>query len=254
MLKIAIKSVVVFLIVYAIICGLLYYFQRSLIYFPQAKALATDSIELASQGEKIQVTVKRNTGTQALVYFGGNAEDVSGSLATLSAAFPDSALYLMHYRGYGASSGRPSEAALIADGTALFDFVATSHSKITVMGRSLGSGVAIHIASIKPAASLVLVTPYNSVQELAQAQFPVLPVGLILQDKFESWRYARQINVPTLIIAAQTDEVIPRASTAALRNTFKVGIMKMEVLANTGHNSIVVDSGYIRLLNNFVNP
>ena len=227
------------------------HFQRSLIYFPKAKALATDSIELSSQGEKIQVTVKRNAGTQAVIYFGGNAEDVSGSLAALSAAFPDSALYLMHYRGYGASSGRPSEAALIADGAALFDLAATAHSKITVIGRSLGSGVAVHIASIKPATKLVLVTPYNSVQELAQAQFPVLPVSLILQDKFESWRYARQINIPTLIIAAQNDEVIPRASTDALRNNFNVEIVKMAELANTGHNSIIGDAGYIRLLKNF---
>jgi len=177
--------------------------------------------------------VRQRSGPNALLYFGGNAEDVSYSLPSLSTAFPDHAVYLLHYRGYGGSSGKPSEAALFADALALFDRVSTDHQNIAVVGRSLGSGVAVHLASLRPVARLVLVTPYDSLQELAARQFPYLPVRWLLLDKFESWRYAEHITVPTLVIAAEHDEVIPRMSTEALYKRFRTGVASFKTVIGT---------------------
>ena len=93
---------------------------------------------------------------------------------------PITPLYLLHYRGYGGSSGSPSEEMISRDAMTLFDQVYATHPHITVVGRSLGSGVAVRLASQRPAARLVLITPYNSLEELAARQFPIFPVKWLL--------------------------------------------------------------------------
>lgn len=235
--------------VYVGLCALLFFFQRALIYFPQPRHLTdAPTIELAADGARILITVKPRSGAHAVIYFGGNAEDVSYSLPTLVEAFPEHAVYLLHYRGYGGSSGTPSESALLADATALFDQVLREHNSITVVGRSLGSGVAVHLASTRPVTRLVLVTPYNSLQELAEQQFPYLPIRWLLRDKFESWRYAEKVSAPTLLVAAEHDEVIPAASTQALLTHFPKGVATLAVVRGVGHNTISDSSSYIQLL------
>lgn len=91
-----------------------------------------------------------------------------------------------------------------------------------MVGRSLGSGIAVQLANERPVARLILVTPYHSIQELAAQQFPYFPVRWLLRDKFESWKYAEKISTPTLLVMAERDEVIPAASTRAVR-TFREG-------------------------------
>ena len=239
----------VVIIIYLGLCGILFINQRNLIYFPQPRSLSSGTtLILAAEGAQVLVTTRERNGPKALLYFGGNAEDVSYSLPILSNAFPDHAIYLMHYRGYGGSSGSPSEAALFADALALFDKVHTNHQSIVVVGRSLGSGVAVRLASLRPVARLVLVTPYDSLQELAAQQYPYFPVRWLILDKFESWRYAERITVPTLVVAAEHDEVIPRANTEALYKRFRTGVAAFKVVAGTSHNTISESTEYMRLL------
>lgn len=235
---------------YLALCVALFVFQRSLIYFPQPRALAGNAttITLPIEEGQVLVTARAHPGPNALVYFGGNAEDVSGSLPVLAAAFPQHAIYLLHYRGYGGSSGKPTEAALVADALALFDKVHAGHQNMVLVGRSLGSGVAVQVASMRPVVRLVLVTPYDSLQELAARQYPWFPVRWLLQDKFESWRYAPQVSAPTLVLAAEHDEVIPRDSTEALYSRFRSGVATFKVIAGTGHNTISESPQYLALL------
>ena len=236
-------------IFYLGLCGALFLNQRNLIYFPQPRAISSGAtFTLSVDAAQVLVTARQRNGPKALLYFGGNAEDVSYSLSGLSTAFPDHAVYLLHYRGYGGSSGNPSEAALFADALALFDKVYTDHQNIVVVGRSLGSGVAVHLASLRPVARLVLVTPYDSLQELAAQQFPYFPVRWLLLDKFESWRYAERVIVPTLVVAAEHDEVIPRANTEALYKRFRAGVASFKVVAGANHNTISENPEYMRLL------
>jgi pimeloyl-ACP methyl ester carboxylesterase len=237
-------------VVYLGLCAALFFLQRSLIYFPQPRSVGTavPTLRLAVPGAEVLVTTRARSGPDALIYFGGNAEDVSLALPELATAFPDRALYLMHYRGYGGSSGRPSEAALVADALALFDRVQPEHANVLVVGRSLGSGVAIQLASARPVARLVLVTPYDSIQALAAQQFPWAPVRWLLQDRFESWRHAPRIAVPTLLIAAEHDEVIPMASTRALFARFRSGTAVLEVVSGAGHNDLSARPDYVTLL------
>ena len=237
-------------VVYLAACAALYFFQRSLIYFPQpsASSSAVSRMQLSVDGAQLQVTMRPHAGSKALIYFGGNAEDVSASLPELSLAFPDRAIFLMHYRGFGGSTGSPTEAALHQDALALFDKVREAHPEVVVVGRSLGSGVAVRLAAQRPLQRLVLVTPYDSVQDIAAAQFRIFPVRWMLADKFESGRYAPLVTAPTILVAAEHDEVIPRSSTDLLHARFAPGVAKFVVLPGTGHNTISANPLYFEML------
>lgn len=239
----------VVIIIYLGLCGVLYINQRNLIYFPQPRSISSGTTLTLSAGDaQVLVTTNPRNGPKALLYFGGNAEDASYSLPSLANAFPDHAIYLLHYRGYGGSSGSPSETALFADALALFDKAHADHKNIVVVGRSLGSGVAIHLASVRPVARLVLVTPYNSLLDIAARQFPYFPVRWLLLDKYESWRYAQHVTAPTRIVAAEHDEIIPRANTEALYRRFRTGVATFKIVTGASHNTISEDPEYMRLL------
>ncbi|HWS67515.1 MAG TPA: alpha/beta fold hydrolase [Steroidobacteraceae bacterium] len=232
---------------YAAVCWVLYAMQRSMIYYPQPGAAESpdSTLTIPVHGATLRVSVRAHASPKALIYFGGNAEDVSLSLPDFSSAFPDRALFLLHYRGYGGSSGNPSEEAIHNDALALFDRVHLDYSDIAVIGRSLGSGVAIRLAGHRPVSSLVLVTAYDSIQELAARRFPYLPIRWLLTDKFESWRYAPAIRAPTLLLAAANDEVIPRSSTGRLYGAFSPGVASLKFIPETAHNTISNSALYL---------
>jgi pimeloyl-ACP methyl ester carboxylesterase len=242
--------------IYAALCIALFVFQRSLIYYPQPRSLAADpdTLTLTVGQIRILVSTRPHPGTDAVIYLGGNAEDVTESLPTLQEAFPDRALYAMRYRGFGGSIGKPSEAALISDALLLFDKIHAVHPHIIVIGRSLGSGVAVHLASVRPVERLVLVTPYNSLEEIAAKQFPVFPVRWLLLDKFESWRYAPQVTAPTLLLAAEHDEVIPRASTERLYTYFSAPLATLAVIRGASHNTLSDSPEYVPILRGGASP
>jgi pimeloyl-ACP methyl ester carboxylesterase len=238
------------LLLYAAACIALFAFQRSLIYFPQPRGFggAADFVTVPADGADLFVTVRPHAGPKALIYFGGNAEDVSASLASFSKAFPQYAIYLLHYRGYGGSAGKPSELALHADARALFDKVRLDHPEIAVVGRSLGSGVAVRLAAERPVSRLVLVTPYDSIEAIAATQYPFFPVRWLLTDKFESARYAGAIRAPTVILQAEFDTVIPGASTERLDAAFTKGIATRVMMRGTDHNSISGTAQYLEAM------
>jgi pimeloyl-ACP methyl ester carboxylesterase len=236
-------------VIYLALCLVLFLAQRSFIYFPQPKSASADNtLSLSVDGERIVVSTRPSAGTDAVIYFGGNAEDVSRSLPTLVDAFPERSVFAMNYRGYGGSTGKPSETALIADALVLFDRVHADHPHVVVIGRSLGSGVAIHIASVRPAERLVLVTPYDSLLNVAATQFRYFPLSWLMLDKFESWRYAPTVTAPTQLIAAQNDEIIPLASTEALYKRLPQSLAKLTIIDGVSHNSISESPEYVSLL------
>ena len=240
--------VLAFVALYVAACAALYAWQRSLQYFPQPRRLGPVHLarSFASGDATLQLTVREHAGPGAVLYFGGNGEDVSGSLEPLARAFPGRALVLMHYRGYGGSTGQPSEQALAADAARLFDDVHARHPDVIVVGRSLGTGVAVRLASARPASRLVLVTPYDSLLEIAAGQFPFFPVRRLLIDKYESWRYVPRITAPTLILVAERDEVIPARSSAQLRDRFPPGQVRYVVVGGASHNTIQDEPAYVR--------
>ncbi len=247
MMRVVLAGVSVAAALYLAACALLYFFQESMIYFPRAGEAGNEE-SLLVDGERILVVSRRLQVPEAVLYFGGNAEDVTYSQDSLIGSFPDHALYLIKYRGYGGSTGRPREAGLIRDALALYDLVAKRHPKVVVVGRSLGSGIAVQLASLRPVARLVLVTPFDSVAEVAAEIMPLFPVRWLIREKYESWRYAPRVSAPTLLIAAERDEVIPMARTRALLASFRPGVASLKVVARAGHNDISERPEYELLL------
>jgi pimeloyl-ACP methyl ester carboxylesterase len=245
--------VALIVIVYLLLCAALFVFQRSLIYFPQPGAINSAVTPLKMPDAEIRVSTREHAGPKALIYFGGNAEDVSRNLPAFAEAFPDYALYLMNYRGFGGSAGSPSEEAIAGDALALFDQVSASHPQIAVVGRSLGSGVAVRLASQRQVTQLILVTPYNSLVEIAARQYPLVPVQWLLKDRFESGRYAAHIRVPTLLLVASDDEVIGRDSSQRLLGNFPEGVATLRVVPDSGHNSISGRREYLQWMRDVLN-
>jgi len=201
-------------------------------------------LTLAVDGERVLVSTRVVDGPIAIVYFGGNAEEVSYNLPDFKRVFPEHSLYLMHYRGYSGSSGTPTESGLVRDGLALFDRVRGLHSRVAVIGRSLGSGIAVRVAGEREVAALALVTPYESIEDVAGRHFPWLPVRWLLRDKYLSWKYAPAVKVLVTVLAAEHDDVIPRASTDLLLTRFRKGQVKFAVIPGTDHNSISESEEY----------
>jgi pimeloyl-ACP methyl ester carboxylesterase len=222
------------------------------LYYPQPRS-NSENITLTTlhvDGDNVLVSTHPCEGDRALVYFGGNAEDVSLDMPKFLSAFPDTAIYLLHYQGYGGSTGKPTEKGLVDGALALFDLAHAQHNNVMVVGRSLGSGLAVHVASLRPAARLVLITPFDSLADVAAELYPYLPVHLLMQDRYESWRYAPQVAAPTLILAAGSDEVVPRSSTERLLTRFRSGIAQYIVIPGVGHNTISESPDYMTLLRN----
>jgi pimeloyl-ACP methyl ester carboxylesterase len=238
----------VFAVGYAGLCAKMYYTQRSTIYDPQPRSLANaKTIALPTPEGDVLATVGPQDGPKALIYFGDTDEDTSLALPDMSNTFPNGAIYLMNYRGFGGSAGKPTEAGLVADGLALFDKVHAKHKDVIIVGRSLGAAVALEIASQRPVSRLVLVTPFYSLAEFTAPEFQFFPRALLL-DKYESWRYAPKISVPTTIIAAENDELIPMASTQALYASFNKGIATLKTVPNVNHGSILNSPEYLKVL------
>jgi pimeloyl-ACP methyl ester carboxylesterase len=247
--RLVVWTVAALAVLYVAVCVLAFACQRSLMYFPRPNAnrLGMSSVAIDVGGGVVSVLTREMPGDEALIYFGGNAEDVSLDMPELAPRYAGS-IYLLNYPGYGDSHGRPSEQSLLHAAFALFDRVHATHPKVVVVGRSLGSGVAVRVAAERPVWRLVLVTPFASFADPAAAAYPYLPVRWLMRDRFESSRYAPQITAPTRILVAERDEIIPRASTERLRDSFRVGVATYVLLPNVGHNTISLASDYYRLL------
>jgi pimeloyl-ACP methyl ester carboxylesterase len=231
-----ITLLVLVLAAYLALCALLFLRQRSMMYFPQAFDGGT--VLALEGGARVGVTVDEQPGPGAVLYFGGNAEAVGHSLPELQQAFPGQSLYLMHYRGYGATPGEPTEEGLFADALALYAHVRARHPQVTLVGRSLGSGIATRLASMRAVDRLVLLTPYDSMASVASHHYRWLPVRWLLRDRYDSVRYAPRVNAPTTILAAGRDQVIPLASSEALSRSFRPGLATFHVVPDAGHNDI----------------
>ena len=180
--------------------------------------------------------VKGRPDAPLVLYFGGNAEEVSWMVAEAQRRAPGTAWLLVDYRGYGASEGAPSEKALVADALEWYDYASGSSRSIYLFGRSLGSGVAVQLAAARPVAGAVLVAPFDSLVEVGRHHYPFLPVRWMLRHRFDSARLAPGIAVPLLCLIAQRDEIIPVVHSKRLFDAWG-GPKRWLELKGAGHNS-----------------
>lgn len=237
---------------YIAVLALLFVEQRSLLYFPQytRDPVVEPDFTLAVEGATLSGWVLNRGQSRALLFFGGNAQDLSLSLDEVAAWAPAHTVYLVAYRGFGRSTGEPTEAALMADAIALFDHVAPRHDSVDVYGRSLGSAVAVQLAALRPVRRLALVTPFDSVRRLASAFYPWVPVGWLLRDHYDSVGRAPRLAMPTLVVIADRDGIIPPAHADALVAAFPTAPEVLRV-PGAGHNDVQDFPEYAEALRRF---
>ncbi len=189
-----------------------------------------------------------------VIYHGGNAEDLAGHCDVLFQGLESNAL-LVNYRGYGQSEGVPGEKEMVVDAIAIFDLFCkeqkVSPENVYLMGRSIGSGVAVQVAAARPqAAGVILVTPYESIAAIAKFQYPWLPIERLLRHPFRSIDHAPEMEMPALILLAEFDQVIPIESGQKLGDAW--GGEKEIVTLPTGHNDINEHPAYFEAINRFI--
>lgn len=214
----------IFFLFYFLLLLYIYFQQKNFIFFPtKTKHQSTDK-------NRITYSFARNDSTlngwllnpsfaseKLIIYYGGNAEDIFFTIDQFR-EYGDCSILLVNYRGYGNSTGSPSEKALFDDALAIFDDIQSKYSpeRIFLMGRSLGSGVASYTAANRSVQGIILITPFASIESLAKRQFFYMPVSHLLKHKFLSDQYVRQISAPCLVIYGGKDRTVPPGNTEEL--------------------------------------
>jgi uncharacterized protein len=182
-----------------------------------------------------------------VIYFGGNAEEVTSLAATAKEYYADRAALYVNYRSYGASEGKPTEAALVSDAVELFDWSQKrgdiDASRIAVHGRSLGTGVAVQVAAARPARCVVLTSPFLSAREVAKEIYPWLPVSLLMRHPFDSAARAPGMKTPALFIMGTDDRLVPMTQSERLAELWG-GPKERLVLEGFTHNDVHVNPQY----------
>jgi pimeloyl-ACP methyl ester carboxylesterase len=237
--------------------------QEKLIFFPQP---LMSTAHLSARATAWEVVAQDNTRLHgwvvnadaapapAVIYFGGNAEEVSWTAA--ETRWPrDWTIVAMNYRGYGASEGKPGERELISDAVAIYDAVAKRSDidpqRLVVFGRSLGTGVAVQLAAERPAAGVILISPYDSLVEIGKRHYPWLPVSLLLRHRFDALARADRIRMPLLVIVAQHDSIISNERSHALYERW-AGPKTWHVIPDADHNSVGASDTYWQYVAKFL--
>jgi len=184
---------------------------------PQAAGFgeADEHILKTADGERIIVWhVRPKDERHVVLYFPGNGEvlaDMAGRFRAISS--DGTGLIAVSYRGYGGSSGSPSETGLLKDAAAAYQFARARYAadRIVPWGFSLGTGVAVALAADRPVGGLILEAPYTSLADVAAVAFPLLPVRYLLKDQFRSERRIGNVHAPLLIMQGGRDDTVPPA-------------------------------------------
>lgn len=205
--------------------ALLYFAQRAIMYVPDPARVApvpaglpeAEELMLATRdGERVIAWhVPPRDDRPVVLYFHGNGGNLSDRVPRFRAlAAHGQGILALSYRGYGGSSGRPTEAGLLADASATYEEAIRRYpaDRVVLWGESLGTGVAVALAAERDVKALVLEAPFASTLEIAASAYPFLPVSWLMKDQFRSDLRAGRIGAPTLIMHGARDSVIPIAS------------------------------------------
>jgi hypothetical protein len=178
-------------------------------------------------------------GTDLLIGFGGNAQDAEMLGQDLAADFRNLNVAVFHYRGYGPSTGWPSEAALLEDARAIHDMLVSrlAPERTFAIGVSLGSAVAAHLSKARPLAGAILITPFDSIEAVAKETYFWVPVGPLLRHRFPTVEFMTGNPTPVAVIAAAQDRVIRPRRTAALVERLE-NLVFYRALEGADHNTL----------------
>jgi fermentation-respiration switch protein FrsA (DUF1100 family) len=224
MYRISKLLVLVCLLAYAGVLAVLYARQREMV-FPRDPARADIAAAGLAAAEEVSVTtadgerlvawvVPPRAGKPVVLYFHGNAGNLgrAGRIERFRGLTEEgTGLFAVSYRGYGGSTGTPSEEGLLQDARAAYGAAAARFGagKLIGYGESLGTGVVLKLAAEVPLQAVVLEAPYRSTLAVAQGLYPYLPLSLVMKDQFRSDEVIGRVKAPLLVLHGEKDQVIP---------------------------------------------
>jgi pimeloyl-ACP methyl ester carboxylesterase len=250
-------SVLLMLAIPLTVLSYFYLMQDSLVFRP--KGISAERLELIRinypNAEEINIQTPDNINLHGwllrnqaaarsplLIYYGGNAVEVSSFLPDMDSHLEGWSVLMMNSRGYGLSGGRPGQKELFNDAVLIYDVFSKradiDNLMIVAMGRSLGTGVAIHTASVRPFAGVLLVSPFDSITSVAREMYPFLPVSLMLRHPFDSLSLAPSIRTPALAFIASNDTLTTPQHSKVLMESWG-GQHETLTVEGADHNSIM---------------
>ena len=211
------------IIAYIVVIIFVYFYQRNLLYHPSENNYQNDTIQFNHQEIFIKVNneIKLKSwiinkdlkNFKTLVFFHGNAGDLSNRIYKLNELDKlDINILLISWRGFSGNEGYPTEKNLYEDAEAAIKWLnkkKVSNSQIILYGESLGTGVAVEIASKNNFNSIILESPFTSIENSAKIYYPYLPVSFLLKDRYDSISKIKKINSPILIMHGRKDDIVP---------------------------------------------
>lgn len=228
-------------------------FQRSFQYFPDPARHTPGSVSLNDVKEVVLKTPDSSeviawylapaAGKPTFLYFHGNGGGLWNRVERFkqfrSAGY---GLFMSSYRGYSGSTGHPSEYAIHADAKVAYEYLRSQGvptSNIVVFGESLGTGVAVRLATEKDVAGVVLDAPYTSMVAVGQLHYPWVPVSFLLLDRYDSLGIIKRLHAPLLVLHGSEDRLIPVTMGKELFDAAP-NPKVMEIIAGAGHGNIFV--------------
>ena len=250
-------------LIWLLMCVYLWAFQERMIFYPRPLDPASEQIAQhalsvqADDGTTISGWALPNPDApKALLYFGGNAMEISSALINHSEHL-NLAVAGFNYRGYGASQGVPNEEQLRIDALQAFDVaqekLGVAPRDWIIVGRSLGSHMAAYVAANRDVGAVALITPFDSIEAIAKKRYRVFPIRMLIRHPFNTVELTGKISEPVLILRAESDWTVPAWSTDSLVENWKSDASLEQVtIAGSGHNDIDNHEQYWQDLREFV--
>ena len=241
------------IIAYAVLIIFIYFYQRNLLYHPAENNYQNDKTQFKYEEIFIKVDeeiklkswiIKKDfKKLKTLVIFHGNAGHLSNRIYKLNELYKlDINVLLISWRGFSGNKGSPTEDNLYADAEASIKWLnkeGVNNNQIILYGESLGSGVAVEIGKKNNFNSIILESPFTSIEDSAKIYYPYLPVKLLLKDRYDSLSKIKMINTPILIMHGKKDDVIP----------FSMGKKLFETANNPKHSYFTSEDDHMMEFN-----
>ena len=263
-MKLIWKGLALIVVFYVVAVAIMYTVQRRFVYVPDTTRTTPsvlglrdiEEVELETPDGEMLVTwrLAAKAGNPTVLYFHGNAGNLA-SRAERAKAYGEAGygVMMLSYRGYGGSTGDPSEEKIAADAQLAFDSLrgdGVPGEKIILYGESIGTGVATRLAANNTVGALVLDAPFTSLVDVAAREQPVLPVHALLTDRYELVSQIKSVKAPILVLHGELDPLIPvdmgKAVFAAANEP------KMLKLFPNGHHSDLYEHGAMAVIRDFV--
>jgi len=247
-----IKNIFVIAIIYLILIAFFFYFQRLLIYFPSQDLPNPNQIQL-SEMKVIQLQTpdgltlhswyhKPRNNRKTIIYFHGNGGNIADrSIRIKPLVNAGMGLLMLSYRGYGNNEGRPSEEGLMNDAQSALNFLLGEEKieleNIILLGESLGTAMAIKLASENAVGAVILESPFTSATDVGRRAYPFLPIRLLLKDRYDNLSRIGKVKSPILIIHGEKDMIVPAKHGKMLLENAKHP-KKGIFLSDAGHNDL----------------